>query len=187
MSLSDKKIYTAFQNTLWEKVAKVEASTAVQKIDITGLAGDTDEFYLVLVSLVPVSTTAGFSTFIIFNADTTIRNYEWTGYGVSSANSWAGGVQGFGATSGSPGLPFIQTYAGEIGGVGWAFINAKGITVGTETYVTAVGLPGSLLHGWKISSCAWKKSAEVTEISLYCTAGAYINAGSKVIVFKPKW
>ena len=171
----------------WEKVAEVEASAAAQEINVTGLAGDTDLYYLVLVALTPVSSTSDVSHFIIFNADTTIGNYEWTAFGVGSTNAWGGSVQGFGATSGNPGLPFIQVYAGHIGGVGWALVHAKGVTIGTETYVTAVGLPGSLRYGWKISSCAWKKSAEVTEISLYCPAGSYIGEGTKMIVFKPKW
>jgi len=171
----------------WEKVAVVEASTSVQSISVTGLAGDTDKWYFVLYEHVPVSSTANQSTMVCLNADYTSANYAWAGYGNTPTNTWGGGTQGFGSTSGTPGLPFVQTYAGEPSGIGIAYINAAGRTVGTTTYVSMCSLVAPAIHGWMIGLGQWKKSAEVTEINIYCPGGTYIGAGSKVYVFKPKW
>ena len=171
----------------WEKVAEVEASTAVQEIDITGLAGDTDIFYMYILLPVPVSSTTGYKYTVIFNGDTAIGNYAFTNIGLTSTYTVGQSHQTFGATSGMPGVPTTGISPGNIGGMALGYIHAKGITVGTETYVTVINEQSSLMTGDKISQGAWKKSAEVTEISLYCSAGAYIGEGTKLILFKPKW
>jgi len=171
----------------WEKVAEVSATAACQEISVTNLAGDTDKWYMVLYSHVPVSSTATQFTTVLLNNDTVIGNYASGGFGITSANSWAGGVQSFGATSGYPGLPFIQTYVGDYGGIAIAWIHAEGRTVGTKTYVSMGSHIAPGVHGWWIGTGVWIKSAEVTEIDIYCPGGSYINAGSKVVVFRPKW
>jgi len=168
----------------WEKVAEISA-TGVATVDITGLEGDTDKLYMLVLSFVNPNTTV-FSIYAQCNSDTNVSNYSQGGLGQPTLTSTGASGQGFGSTTGVAGMRVGQPGGENSAGFFVAFINTEGITVGTKTYVFAVSLgintPGI---GDRVSWGGWIKSAEVTSLTLFNEKG--LNLDWKVYIFKPKW
>jgi len=167
----------------WEKVAEI-SSSGVASVDITGLDGDTDKLYLLLVAAYNPSTTATGGLFVRYNGDTVVGNYAWIGWG-NAAGTVGTSYQGFGSTSGVAGTAVGGLPGGAIGFF-VAYIHAKGIPVGTTLYVQNVGMgfnSGPVTYGNEAGG--WKKQANITEITLFTKAGVAIDW--LVYLFKPKW
>jgi len=167
----------------WEKVAEI-SSSGVASVDITGLDGDTDKLYLLLVAAYNPSTTATGGLFIRYNADTTVGNYGWISWS-NVAGTASTTYQGFGSTSGVAGTAVGGLPANNIGFY-VAYIHAEGITAGATTYVPNSGmefLSGPVTYGNEAGG--WKKQANITEITLFTIAGVAIDW--LVYLFKPKW
>jgi len=171
---------------MWEKVASVNVTAATASVSFTGLAGDTDKWYL-LIGVVNNVSTAARTFWMRFNADTTVAHYGFINW--RNANGTTSTVsQSFSSTSGTSAVPVSETGAGECTMFS-ALINAEGVSApDLNTYVTVISQSfGTKVVRANVMGGGWIKQAEITEIDLVQVAGAFIGAGSKLWLFKPKW
>ena len=168
----------------WEHVATINVTSAVQSVSFTGLNGDTDKVYLLIGVILNADSANARWFFVRFNGDTAIGNYAYL-YWVNEAGTVSSGSQSIGATTGTAGITLMRTGANGIG-MFVAYIHALGVpdSVG-QPYVTVISNGhGSGSPQRSSNSGHWKKSANVTQIDVFQSAGAYIGAGSKIMLFK---
>lgn len=167
----------------WEKVARV-TSTGVASISFTGLAGDTDIFYLIVGSVVNPNTGGTGGIYIRYNADTTLGNYAFIGW-QNDDGTVSTSVQTLGATSGTAGCPVMYLHSVALG-VFFTFVKVSGVESGTTEYAINVAMGYDTgKPRYTNAGGHYKRSAEITEIELFTGAGAAINWD--VTLFKPKW
>ena len=155
----------------WEKIAEVELTSTVASVEFTGLDGDNDKFYLVVVYFVNADSGNPRVCAIRFNNDsgTNYNNQYISGDGTSvSAGSNTGATVGSG----------LYAKAGAKV-VGFYLIHA------VSGQVRVAGLLSTYGAYIKIAGITWTNTTDnLTSITLLCPDGAYLGAGSRFVLFR---
>jgi len=165
----------------WEKIAEIDTST--NSVDLTGLTGDTDKVYLLVIAATNSNTTGSGYLYLKFNGDYSGTNYAFN-YFYDAAGTTGTNSQAFGGTTNRGFL--------AIGGIpanGVVLINcliyAAGLTAGTTTYVPVIATTTQpTIPSLNVVAGGWIKSAEITSITI-STASA-LNIGWNILLFKTK-
>lgn len=166
----------------WELVGSI-SSSGVSSIEFSNLAGDTDKLYMLVLAAYNPSTSA-LGVYARFNADTTISNYNYLSWR-NNAGTGSTVYQLFNSTTGKAGIHILDL-AATSSGFSVVIIDAEGIddvNLGsTVVYLRGIGYRRTEAQ---IECGGWKKSAEITSITLFTGTGANINWVA--YLYKAKW
>jgi len=165
----------------WELLGHISAWAPA--ISFNNLSGDTDKLYMIIATIYNSWSNSDAGTRIFFNSDSTRENYMIMDWGVSGGTT-SYLSKPFGDTTYRGGCVLFGLNPYETG-FGIMFINALGISNGTNTYVYTLSLGAKQTTGLEIAACGWIKNGEITSIELQPLNFAYHYFD--VYLFKAKW
>ncbi len=168
------------KQAIWQKVYETTISSAVTTLNISGLAGDTDEIYLLKCKFVNDNDsvdTCSYSCFL--NNDTTAANY-----GVQNLVGSGSDALAARNTSYSQGFGLSALNTEEVG-IAKIIIYAKSGYVRIGICDRVDGIVGTFISSICIRGYAWNNTADnITSINLVASLTNGIGVGSKIELYK---
>jgi len=151
----------------WEKIADITLTSAAAEIEVTGLDLNSDELYWI-IAIVKFTSSPGGQDFFEVNNDTTATNYYVEEMRAGGTNIAANNYNDPRIDEGVSGC----TYAI------YDILLAKGNIARIHTRL--IPIDHCIEYSWR-----WTGTANITSVQIRNTSGNYLDAGTRIIVFKP--
>jgi hypothetical protein len=161
--------------TIWEMIASTDIATAATSYTFSGLSGDTDQEYQLVLRLINGASTSGSWCYMTLNGDTTTSDY---GNQLLEAVGSTSIAQRYNGTE--PGVYFAYTSTLGNLSIAKAFIYAK--SGYTRQILVEAGLEdaGNVNSYWQGATATWTGSGQVTSVGVNCATTNELGVGTHI-------